>query len=81
MRGRDARGGVNGGTSLVNAAEVIAEAVERRWSGTGRPLAIVEDWHPRTAVGARFVLAAGGGGHIPFDRDEWVERGLVLPQD
>ncbi|WP_170307668.1 hypothetical protein [Janibacter terrae] len=69
----------NGGTSLVNAAELIAEAVERRWGGVGKPLVIVEDWHPGTAFGARFAIAAGAGGHEPFDHEEWEQRGLALP--
>ncbi len=71
----------NGGTSLMNASERIAEAIDKRWYTSGIPIRIIEDWGTdRTALGHRFVESSREGGHWALDFDEWDSRGLVLPR-
>lgn len=71
----------NGGMSLINASDRIAEAIDSRWYKGGPPIRIIEDWGPEpTAMGHRFVESSRTGGHWALDFDEWDSRGLVLPR-
>lgn len=73
----------NGGTSLMNASEGIAEAIEQRWyESPGTPPVIVEDWSEDKPFGdgRRFVISTKNGGNRVFDFDEWDAAGLVLPR-
>lgn len=74
----------NGGTSLMNASNAIAQAVDARWGPHSSGLiVIVEEWDPPFggAGGAeRFLISDRAGGNFPFDFEEWDRRGLVLPR-
>lgn len=75
----------NGGTSLMNASEEIAAAVDLRWGEktTGPAVTIIEDWAtPGGYAGiARFRVSNREGGSSTFNHDEWDAAGLVLPRD
>ncbi len=70
----------NGGTSLMNASEKIADAVDQRWYQAGSPIRIIEDWTPPTMMGHRFVESSRTGGQLLIDFDELDARGFPLPR-
>lgn len=72
----------NGGTSLMNASEGIAEAVDARWRQPGGVPVIIEDWTAEQPFleGERFRVSARNGGSWEVDFNEWDDQGLVLPR-
>lgn len=73
----------NGGTSLMNASEAIAAAVDARWyESPGTPAIIVEDWSEQKPFSdnQRFVISTQNGGNRTFDFNEWDSLGLALPR-
>lgn len=69
----------NGGTSLMNNSENIADAIDARWSPGGRKPIIIEEWDPPTVMGHRFVVSNRAGGHLPVDFEGLARSGIVLP--
>lgn len=73
----------NGGTSLMNASEGIAVAINDRWHELSAPFPIIiEDWSEETpyGTGERFRISDRDGGSESFDFDKWDRVGLVLPR-